>query len=118
MIIISFSILYVMKIHSQNHAQIVYISQRNSMAFQDSLFLTDNVAMYHKEKKSAYDVLSPYFKPKTFKSREILKQIKRDFFIPEPVRLMSDESSGMTVSIEEIKIKDQYSSSYFHFKLH
>jgi len=48
-IIISISIVYVLKVHSQNHAQIVYISERNKLSLQDSLFLANDVTRYHKE---------------------------------------------------------------------
>jgi len=116
-IIISFSIVYVLKVHSQNHAQIVYITERNKLSLQDSLFLVEDVTPYHKEKKTAYEILQPYFKIDDFKSREILKNSSREFFIPEPVTLTQEENSGPTATIEEIKLKDQYASAYFHFNI-
>jgi len=116
-IIISFSIIYVLTIHKQNHEHIVYISERNIFSLQDSLFLPDNVLKYHKEKKNAYEVLRPYFQIDNQKSREILKNSSRNFFIPEPISLISDEEKGPSAIIEEIKIKDKFSSSYFRFKI-
>jgi len=116
-IIISISIVYVLKVHSQNHAQIVYISERNKLSLQDSLFLSDDVMRYHKDKKDAYEVLRPYFKIDDFKSREILKKASREFFIPEPVNLNAEEETGPAATIEEIKLKDRYSSAYFRFKI-
>jgi len=116
-IIISFSIVYVLTIHKQNHEHIVYISERNKFSLQDSLFLTDNVFSYHKEKKDAYEVLQSYFKIDDTKSREILKKTSREFFIPEPINLMSEEENGPSATVEEIKIKDKFSSSYFRFKI-
>ena len=116
-IIISFSIVYVLQIHSQNHQHIVYISERNTLSLQDSLFLTDDALKYHKDKKTAYEMLHAYFRVEDPKSIEILKKIQRTFFIPEPVHLTSDDENGPSAIIEEIKLKDTYSSSYFHFKI-
>jgi len=116
-IIISVSIIYVLKLHSQNHEQIVYISERNKLSLQDSLFLTDDVIRYHKDRKEAYEILQKHFKVKELKSRELLKKNARDFFIPEPVNIMPDEGYGPTAIVDEIKIRDKYSSSYFHFKI-
>ncbi len=116
-IIISVSIIYVLKLHSQNHEQIVYISERNKLSLQDSLFLTEDVSRYHKGKKDAYEVLRKHFKVQDSKSRELLKKNRRDFFIPEPVTISFAEEFGPSATVDEIKIKDKYSSSYFHFKI-
>ena len=116
-IIISVSIVYVLKLHSQNREQIVYITERNKLSLQDSLFLADNALRYHKEKKDAYEVLRPYFKIDDFKSREILKKAQREYFIPETVNLTPEEDFGPAATVEEIKLKDRYSSAYFRFKI-
>jgi len=121
-LILSGSIVYALQIHSQNHDLIVYISERGKLSLQDSLFLSDDASRYHKDKKEAYDVISRYFKVDDFKSRKILKNISREYYIPEPINLSADEESADKESvpnavIEEIKIKDKFSSSYFHFKI-
>ncbi len=116
-IIISVSIIYVLKLHSQNHEQIVYISERNKLSLQDSLFLTDDVVRYHKERKEAYEVLQKHFKVRELKSREILKKNARDFFIPEPIKILPVEGYGPTAIIDEIMLKDKHSSVYYHFKI-
>ena len=116
-LIISGSIVYALQIHSQNHAQIVYISERAKLALQDSLFLAADTLSYHKDKKSAYDVLQKHFRIDDFKSRDILKKIEREYYIPEDIRLSSEEEGMSSAEINEIKIKDKYSSSYFHFKI-
>jgi len=117
-IIISGSIIFALKIHSQNHEQIVYISERNKLSLQDSLFLTPDVIKYHKDKKEAYEILQRHFKVKEQKSREILKKSSREFFIPEQIKIIPpEETGGYGALVDEIKIKDKYSSSYFHFKL-
>ena len=116
-IIISVSIIFVLKLHSQNHEQIVYISERNKLSLQDSLFLTDDVIRYHKDRKEAYEVLEKHFKIKESKSREILKKNARDFFIPEPINILPVDEYGPTAIVDEIMLKDKHSSIYYHFKI-
>ena len=116
-IIISVSIIFVLKLHSQNHEQIVYISERNKLSLQDSLFLTDDVIRYHKDRKEAYDVLEKHFKVKESKSRELLKKNARDFFIPEPINILPVDGYGPTAVVDEIMLKDKHSSIYYHFKI-
>lgn len=116
-LILSGSIVYALQIHSQNHAQILYISERSKLSLQDSLFLGEDARSYHKDTKEAYEVLKKYFKITDLKSREILKHISRTYTIPEPIQLTSEEEGAPAAIIEEIKIKDKYTASYFHFKI-
>lgn len=116
-LIISGSIVYALQIHSQNHEQIVYISERAKLSLQDSLFVADDALRYHKDKKSAYDVVERYFRIDELKSREILKNMEREYYIPEVISLSSEDEGTPAAEVNEIKIKDKYSSSYFHFKI-
>ena len=116
-LIISGSIVYALKIHSQNREQIVYISERSKLSLQDSLFVADDTLRYHKDTKTAYDVIEKYFKIDELESRKILKNISREYYIPEPIQLIADEQETPAAVVDEIKIKDKYSSSYFHFKI-
>jgi hypothetical protein len=116
-LILSGSIVYALQIHSQNREQIIYISERNKQSLQDSLFLSENVLRYHKDEKEAYEVLQKHFKIKELKSREILKKSTRKFFIPEQIKILPVEGHGPSALVDEIKIKDKYSASYFHFKI-
>ena len=116
-LILSGTIVYALKIHSQNKEQIIYISERSKLSLQDSLFLSDDSIRYHKDKKEAYDVLRKYFKVEDQESREVLKNISREYFIPEPIKLSTDEAQAPAAVVNEIKIKDKFSSSYFHFKI-
>ena len=117
-IIISFGIIYVLQVHSDNEEQIIYISERNKNALQDSLYLTKNILRYHKDNKSAYDILERHFKIKELKSREILKDNTRDIFIPEEIEIIPPpETPGPTAIVNEIKLKGHHSSSYWHFKI-
>ena len=125
-VILSVSIILVLKIHSQNHEQIVYIMKRNKHALEDSLFLSQEVLGQHKEEKSAYDLLSlANIRIEKDQSRTALKQIKRKIYIPKPINLNKSETDEETKTgegdphgeIEEVKIKGDFSSAYFHFRL-
>ena len=116
-LILSGTIVYALKIHSQNHEQIVYISERNKLSLQDSLFVAEDTLKYHKNTKTAYDIIEKHFKVDDLKSREILKKISREYFIPEPIQLMAEGEITPSAVIDEIKIKDKFSSFYFHFKI-
>lgn len=116
-VILSGAIIYALKIHSDNHEQIVYLTERNKLSLQDSLFLTNRVTRYHKETKTAYEILQQEFKVTDLKSREILKKTSRSFFIPEQIQILPLEDAGPTAVVDEIKIKDNYAASYFHFKI-
>ena len=87
-IIISFGIIYVLQVHSDNHEQIVYISERNKHSLQDSLYLTPNILRHHKDDKTAYDILQRHFKIREDESREILKKNSRDIYIPEEIQII------------------------------
>jgi len=116
-LILSGTIVYALKIHSQNHEQIVYISERNKLSLQDSLFVAEDTLKYHKDTKTAYDIIEKHFKVDDLKSREILKKISREYFIPETIQLMAEGEITPSAVVNEIKIKDKFSSFYFHFKI-
>jgi len=117
-IIISFSIIYVLKIHSSNHKQIVYISERNKRALEDSLYLSREVLKHHKDKKSAYDLLERDFRIKELESREILKKNEREIYIPDELLIYPPpETAGPTAVINEVKLKGLHSSVYWHVKI-
>jgi hypothetical protein len=116
-LILSGTIVYALKIHTQNKEQIIYISERNKHSLQDSLFITDDATRYHKSKKEAYEILRKYFKVENQKSQEILKSFTREYFIPEPIELIAKEGEAPVATVNEIIIKDKFSSSYFHFKI-
>jgi len=117
-IIISFSIVYVLQLHTSNHKQIVYISERNKRTLEDSLYLTKNILRHHKDTKTAEDILIQFFKIKEQESREILKNNKRDIFIPEEVRIFPPPNiPGPTATVNEVKLKGEYSSIYWHFEI-
>jgi len=114
-IIISFSIIYVLKIHTSNHEQIVYISERNKRSLEDSLYLTLNILKHHQDTKDADDILSRYFKIKEFDSRDILKKNERSIYIPEEIHIIPPpDIPGPRAVVNEVKLKGQHSSVYWH----
>ena len=116
-IIISFSIIYVLKIHTSNHEQIIYISERNKRSLEDSLYLTMNILKHHQDTKTADDILAKYFKIKEFDSRDILKKNVRSIYIPEEIRIIPPpDIPGPTAVVNEVKLKGEHSSVYWHIK--
>ena len=117
-IIISYSIVYVLKIHTSNHEQIVYLSERNKRSLEDSLYVTRDILKYHKDTKTAYELLQKEFNIKEDKSREILKKNERSIFIPEEITIVPPpETPGPTAVVNEVKLKGIHSSIYWHFKI-
>lgn len=117
-IILSFAIIFVLQVHTDNREQIIYISERNKLSLQDSLYLSPEILQHHKDTKSAYDLLRRYFKIKEQESREILKQNSRDIFLPEAVTILSPpETQGPSATVNEIMLKGKHSSVYHRFEL-
>lgn len=117
-VIISFGILYVLQVHSDNAKHIIYLSERNKQSLQDSLYLTPNILKYHKDNKSAYDILERYFKVKELKSREILKKNARDIYIPEEITIIPPpDTRGPTAIVNEVDLKGKHSSTFWHVKI-
>jgi len=117
-IILSLAIIPVLKVHTSNQEQIVYLTERNKRSLQDSLFLSSNILNYHQDNKTAYEILEKFFKVKERESREILKQFSRDVYIPEEIRIIPlEEQGGPTALVNEIMLKDKHSSIYHQFKL-
>jgi competence protein ComGC len=117
-LIISFSIIYVLKLHTSNHKQIVYISERNNHALEDSLYLTKNILKHHKDKKSAYDILERHIKIKKDESRKLLKKGERSIYIPEEILILPPpEIPGPTAVVNEVKLKGDYPAIFWHIKI-
>jgi len=116
--ILSVAFVYVLKVHSDNAKYIIYLSERNKHSMEDSLFLSKNILRYHKDKKTAYDILNRYVKVKEDESRTILKKAHRNIFIPEEIRIVPPpDTQGPTAIVNEVKLKDKHSSNYWHFKI-
>ena len=117
-IIISFAIIFVLKLHTDNAKQIIYISERNKLSLQDSLYLPVTILDHHRDTKNAYEILETYFKITKQESREILKKSSREIFIPEEIQIIPPpDQPGPTATVNAILLKDKYSSIYYRFKV-
>ncbi|MGC9350935.1 MAG: type IV pilus modification PilV family protein [Sulfurovum sp.] len=115
--IIAFVVLSLMEISSRTEKNALYLSDRNKAAFLDSFYLLEESAKYDKKEKNAYELLHPHFKDIDDESKTILKKINRKIIVPEPLRLPSPEESTLNAEVTRVILRDQYSSSYFQFKL-
>jgi len=117
-LILSVSIVFVLKIHSQNREQILYVTDRNKHVLEDSLFLGKNILKYHKTDKNAYDLVREEVPIRKDKSRKILKKIKRSIYIPEQIRIVPDTAKETPAArVNEVLLKGDFSSSYFDFAI-
>jgi len=117
-IIISFAIIFVLQVHTDNHEQIVYISERNKLSLQDSLYLSSNILKHHEDNKTAYEILEKFFKIEELESRKILKKNSREIFIPEEIEIIPPQDQpAPSAIVNEVMLKDKHSSIYYHFKL-
>ncbi|MDD2451650.1 prepilin-type N-terminal cleavage/methylation domain-containing protein [Sulfurovum sp.] len=115
--IISFVVLSLMEISSRSKENAVYLSQRNKASFADSFYLLEEISKYHKKEKNAYELLQSHFHITNDESREILKQISREIIVPEPINIPSPGDTTVKAEASKVILKEQYSSSYFQFKL-
>lgn len=117
-IILSLAIVPVLKVHTDNREQIIYISERNKRALQDSLYVDSTIFQQHQETKTAYEILAGYFKINDLKSREILKKSRREIYIPEAISITPlPEQGGPAAIVNEVMLKDKHSSNYYFFTL-
>ncbi|MEY3089983.1 MAG: hypothetical protein RL113_299 [Pseudomonadota bacterium] len=117
-IILSLAIIPILKVHTDNHKEIVYITERNKRALQDSLYLDQQVLRYHDSNKTAYDLLLPLFKLKEDQSRTLLKQNHRVIQIPEAIEVNTMEEEGAPSAIfYPVILRGDYLSRYYHLSL-
>ena len=117
-LILSVSITYILQIHSSNHEQIVYISERNKHVLEDSLYLNREALKYHNDEKSAYDLIERDVRVKEFESRDILKKTERKLLVPEEIIILPPpDIPGPTTIAQEVILKGDYNGNYWHFKV-
>ena len=116
--IMSVSIIFVLKLHTENHHQIVYLSERNKRSLSDSLFLTKKILEHDQDNKDAYELLRDDVYVKETDSKEVLKNEKREIIIPEEIEIKPPEDEpGPVAIVNEVKLKGIHSSHYWHFKI-
>jgi len=118
-VIISTSIILVLKIHSQTVNEIKYITQRANYSFQDSIFINNDIEKYNKEQKNALDILTNKFHIDKLKTKKILQNIKRDInTISKTKHIQIDEGlETPPISIKEITLKNRFLSQYIHIMI-
>ena len=119
-IIVSIVVMGAMQVQEQNSDMATYLLKRGNSELDNSLFLTDNVKRYSKDKKNAYDILIDDFSIKDFDSRDILKKIEKNINITEeqaiPVGAEEDAPPIFTFYSSEILLKGHYPARYYTFK--
>ena len=113
-VLISIVALGAVKLQQESRAMALYLSDRSKSELSNTLFLGKEVMRYHKDEKDAYSLISRTFKLADDTSREILKESKRSIFISDPIKL-SDET--LPVKVNEIMLKGNYPSRFFHFEV-
>ena len=118
-IIISIAILFVLKISTNNQEQILYILDRNNRALEDSLYIKKENILYHKENKTALEILEKSFKIKKDETKNLLKESNRSIFAPEPIEIEppEDMKGAPTLYLQELLLKGRHSSKYYYFSL-
>ena len=113
-VLISVVVLSIIKIQQDTRDMALYLSDRGKDELSNTLFLESNISKYHKDTKNAYDLLSNRYKIGDFESREVLKNMKRTINISEALKL---EDETIPIEINDVMLKDRYSSRYMHFQL-
>ena len=112
------SVVFVLKMHTENRKQIIYLSERNKRSLSDSLFLTKKILDHDKDNKDAYELLRDDVYIKESDTKDVLKNEKRDIVIPEEIEIKPPEDTpGPVAIVNEIKLKGIHASHYWHFKI-
>jgi len=119
-IIVSIVVMGALQLQEQNSDMATYLLKRGNAEFDNSLFLTEKIQRYTKDKKTAYDLLLDEFKIKEFDTRDLLKKIEKNIIITEAEAIPVGETEGsppiFTFFSNEILLKGQYPARYYTFK--
>ena len=119
-IIVSIVVMGAMQVQEQNSDMATYLLKRGNSELDNSLFLTEKVQRYSKDKKNAYDMLVDEFSIKEFESRDILKKIEKNINTTEaeaiPVGATEDDPPMFVFYSNEILLNGNYPARYYTFK--
>ncbi|SFV71804.1 hypothetical protein MNB_SV-13-1785 [hydrothermal vent metagenome] len=119
-IIVSIVVMGAMEIQEQNSDMATYLLKRGNSELDNSLFLTEKVQRYSKDKKNAYDMLADEFSIKDFDSRDILKKIEKKINTTEaqaiPIGETEDNPPMFVFYSSEILLNGNYPARYYTFK--
>ncbi len=113
-ILITIVALGAVKIQQESRNLAIYLVDRNKKELSNTLFLTPDVIKYHKDEKDAMTLIEKQFSIQDDKSRDVLKNTKREIFITEPIKLNNDE---LPIELKEIMLKGQYPARFIQFKV-
>lgn len=119
-IIVSIVVMGAMQVQEQNSDMATYLMKRGNSELDNSVFLTDRVHRYSKDKKNAYDLLADEFTITDFEARDILKSIEKKINITEdapiPVAPEVDAAPIFIFYSSEILLNGNYPARYYTFK--
>ncbi|SFV71545.1 hypothetical protein MNB_SV-13-1514 [hydrothermal vent metagenome] len=119
-IIVSIVVMGAMQLQEQNSDMATYLLKRGNSELDNSLFLTEKVQQYSKDKKNAYDMLADEFSIKDFDSRDILKKIEKKINTTEaqaiPIGATEDAPPMFIFYSNEILLNGNYPARYYTFK--
>jgi prepilin-type N-terminal cleavage/methylation domain-containing protein len=119
-IIVSIVVMGAMQVQEQNSDMATYLLKRGNSELDNSVFLTNKISRYSKDKKSAYDVLVDEFSIQDFEARDILKSIEKKINITEdepiPVAMEVDAPPMFIFYSSEILLNGHYPARYYTFK--
>ncbi len=119
-IIVSIVVMGAMQVQEQNSDMATYLLKRGNSELDNSVFLTEKVKRYSKDKKSAYEMLIDEFSIKDFESRDLLKKIEKKINITEPEAIpiggTEDEAPLFVFYSSEILLNGNYPARYYTFK--
>jgi len=114
-VLISIVVLAIIKMQQESRGMALYLSDRSKYEFSNTLFLSKEISKYHKDKKDAYTLIEQKFQISNDKSQKILKETFRTIFISDPFNL--GEDIPIVVNLNEIMLKEQYPTRFFHFEI-
>lgn len=119
-ILVGIVVMGAMQIQEQNTDMATYLLKRGNSELDNSLFLTEKVQRYSKDKKNAYDMLIDEFLIDDSESRDVLKKIEKNINITEaepiPVGGTDDDTPLFVFYSNEILLNGTYPSRYYTFK--
>jgi len=119
-IIVSIVVMGAMQVQEQNSDMATYLMKRGNSELDNSLFLTESIKRYSKDKKNAYDILADEFSITDFEARDILKNIEKKINITEdapiPVAPEVDAPPIFTFYSSEVLLNGNYPARYYTFK--
>jgi prepilin-type N-terminal cleavage/methylation domain-containing protein len=108
-ILISIVILGIAKIRNQNISVAKYISQRTQSELSNTLFLDKENEKFNKSKKDAATLLHS-LGIKKFKTKSVLKGIKREIIISQPIPI---NELPLPLRLKSFVLRGEFSAKYY-----